>query len=104
MLVVIGRARASDGAHNDLVAAAARVATATRSDAGCEAYTFALDVTDPSCLVSIEVWSSQAALDAHLQHEHTRVFLDAVGGLVEGEPSMTFLTATPAAGSAGDVA
>lgn len=94
MLVVIGHARAREGKLDALVNAAADVASATRADRGCETYTFAVDVNDPAIVVSVEVWTDQPALDAHLTHDHTQAFLAAVGDLVEGEPSMSFYSAT----------
>ena len=93
MLIVIGRARARDGARDQLAAAAAGVATATREDEGCMTYTFAYDLTDPEVLVGVEVWRDQVALDAHMGHSHTKQFLAAVGDLVAGEPEMTFFAA-----------
>jgi len=90
VLIVIGIAQAALGRRADLIAAAQAVAAPTRSDAGCEAYGFYTNVLDDDAILSVEIWRDQAALDEHMTHEHTRVFIDAVGGLVAGEPVMTF--------------
>jgi quinol monooxygenase YgiN len=90
VLIVIGDATAAPGRRDDLVAAARAVASATRGDDGCLAYTFAADVEDPDRVLSVEVWRDRAALDAHLGHDHAQAFLQVAPGLVAGEPVMAF--------------
>ena len=92
MLIVLGSATAAPGHRRELVDAARAVTAATRADDGCLSYTFAADLGDPDVIVSVEVWRDQAALDAHMTHDHTRRFTSAVSGLVAGEPSMSFHT------------
>lgn len=94
MLMVIGQARAREGKIDALIKAAAEVAHATSADPGCERYTFAVDVTRADTMVSVEVWRDRAALDDHLEHDHTQAFMAAVGDLVDGEPTMQVFTAT----------
>lgn len=93
MLVIIGKAAAADGQLSRLVAAGARVADATRGDDGCLDYGFYVDVENPDVMVGVEIWRDQAALDAHMEHDHTVTFMGEVGDLVAGEPTMTFLAA-----------
>ncbi len=95
MLVIVGRASAAPGRMPELTAAARRVVAATRADEGCESYGFYADLDDPDVLVGVEMWRDQAALEAHLAHEHTTDFLDEVAGLTQGEPTMTFFSAQP---------
>ncbi len=92
MLIVLGSATAAPGHRRELVDAARAVTAASRGDDGCLSYTFAADLGDPVVFVSVEVWRDQAALDAHMTHDHTRRFVSAVGGLLAGEPSMSFHT------------
>ena len=92
MLIVLGSATAALGHRQELVDAARAVTAATRADDGCLSYTFAADLADPDVIVSVEVWRDQAALDAHMTHDHTQRFMSAVGGLLAGEPSMSFHT------------
>ncbi|SFU07626.1 Quinol monooxygenase YgiN [Geodermatophilus amargosae] len=92
MLIVLGSATAAPGRRHELVDAARAVTAATRSDDGCLSYVFAADLDDPDVVVSVEVWRDQAALDAHMTHDHTQRFIAAVGGLQAGEPSMSFHT------------
>ena len=93
MLIIIGEAKAAPGLGDQMLAAATSVATATKSDDGCESYGFYSDVTRPGVLVSVEVWRDQAALDAHMEHAHTLEFLTAVPALIEGTPTMRFFDA-----------
>ena len=90
MLIVIGNATAAPGRRDDLVAAARTVAAATRGDRGCLAYSFAADVENDNRILSIEVWADRAALDEHMQHDHTKEFMRVAPGLVAGEPVMSF--------------
>ncbi len=90
MLVVLSGATAAPGRRDELLAAAREMAAATRADAGCVSYSFAVDVEDPDRVLGVEVWADRAALDAHMDHEHTRGFLAAVPGLLAGEPQMAF--------------
>jgi quinol monooxygenase YgiN len=39
-------------------------------------------------ILGVEVWRDQAALDAHMDHPHTREFLAAAGPLIDGTPTM----------------
>ncbi|MGY1812365.1 putative quinol monooxygenase [Blastococcus sp. SYSU D00820] len=96
MLVVLSAASAAPGRREELLAAARAVAAATRGDAGCVAYSFAVDVEHPDRVLGVEVWADRAALDAHMEHDHTREFLARVPGLVAGEPEMAFHTTVDA--------
>jgi quinol monooxygenase YgiN len=97
VLVVLGSATAAPGRREELVDAARVVTAATRGDDGCVSYLFAAHLEDPDVVVGVEVWRDRAALDAHMAHDHTREFLARVGGLLAGEPSMSFHTVTDAA-------
>ncbi|MGY2002549.1 putative quinol monooxygenase [Blastococcus sp. SYSU DS1024] len=90
MLIVLSSAEAAPGRRDELVAAARAVAAATRADAGCVTYDFAVDLDDPDRVLGVEIWTDRAALDRHMAHEHTRDFLRRVPELVTGEPEMTF--------------
>ena len=90
MLIVIGSATAAPGRRDELVAAAQVIASATRADAGCLAYSFSADVEDPDRILGIEIWADRAALDEHMGHPHTEEFLRIAPALVVGEPVMSF--------------
>jgi quinol monooxygenase YgiN len=86
MLIIIGQATSRSGRRQDLRDAVAEMARVTRSDEGCELYGFYADVTDPDVILGVEVWHDEAALDAHMAHDHTRSFIETVPELVVGTP------------------
>jgi len=88
MLMIKGLGRARAGRRSELIAAAARVAQASREDDGCLSYGFYNDIEDPDTLLSLEVWRDEAALAAHMGHEHTTVFLSLAADLLDGTPVM----------------
>ena len=59
MLIVIGEAEAAPGNRDQMLKAAAAMATATKSDEGCQMYGFYADVTRPDVMLSVEVWRDQ---------------------------------------------
>jgi len=87
---VVGDAVVARGRRDELVAAARQIATATREDDGCMAYSFAADLEDPDRILSIEVWRDRSALEDHMAHDHTARFLEIAADLVDGEPTMAF--------------
>lgn len=93
MLIVIGEAEAAPGRREHMLEAANAMAAATRSDEGCESYGFYVDATRDDVVLSVEVWRDQAALDAHMDHDHTQRFIADVPDLVAGPPTMRFFTA-----------
>ena len=44
--------------------------TASRAEAGCHEYAYALDVSDPGLIRIFESWESRAHLDAHFKTPH----------------------------------
>ena len=95
MLIVIGEAEAASGRREEMMEAVTKMATATKSDDGCVSYGFYADVTRPDVVLGVEVWRDQAALDAHMGHDHTAEFIATVRSLVAGEPVMHFYDAAP---------
>lgn len=87
MLFITGSARPAPGARDALIAAIREVNAATQGDEGCLHYVFAASLDDDA-IISVELWRDQAALDAHMTHEHTRKFLASIDGLLAGEPVM----------------
>lgn len=87
MVIVIGKGRPLPGQRAEFLQAACAMAEATRADAGCLSYSF-LGSIDDDTVVSLEIWADQAALDAHLQHPHTRDFLARAAHLTDGAPDL----------------
>jgi quinol monooxygenase YgiN len=89
VLIILSSATAASGRRDDLVTAAQLVASATRADDGCLAYSFSADLEDADRILGLEVWADRSALDAHMAHDHTKAFLAAVPSLVAGPPEMS---------------
>ena len=50
----------------------AKVTAASLAEAGCRAYSYAEDVTEPGLFRVHEEWDSRAALDAHFATAHMK--------------------------------
>jgi len=62
-------------------AAAAEMALATRTEAGCIAYAFWQNVEDPARFRVYEEWEDLASLEAHFVTSHMAKFREALGKL-----------------------
>jgi quinol monooxygenase YgiN len=67
--------------HDECVAAMTKVVEATRGEAGCHAYGFYPDPTDPGTFRIFEHWGGQEPFDSHCQTAHYLAFMGAVGEL-----------------------
>jgi len=47
-----------------------RMLAASRAEASCRAYSYAIDVQDTTLVHVFEVWDSHAHLDAHFRSDH----------------------------------
>ena len=53
--------------------------TASREEAGCDDYTFSIELNDPNTLRIIEKWHSVEALKAHMETPHMAACQRAMG-------------------------
>lgn len=74
MIIVAGTVRLAPGAFDKARPHMDRMVAATRAEDGCRAYSYAIDVQDPTLVHVFEVWDSQAQLDAHFQTDHIRAW------------------------------
>jgi quinol monooxygenase YgiN len=96
VLVVIATLPGKPDKREELAAALAKAAAASRGDAGCLSYAFHVDLEDPDRYVSVEVWQDQASLDAHFQAPHLAELFAVAGDLLDGTPVIeTYETAGP---------
>jgi quinol monooxygenase YgiN len=56
------------------------VIESTRAEAGCLDYAYAEDVAEAGLIRVFELWTDQAALDAHFQSPHMRAWQEARAG------------------------
>lgn len=74
MVVVAGTVRLAPGALERARPHMERMIAASRAEAGCQVYSYATDVQDPTILRIFEVWDSQTHLDAHFQTDHIKAW------------------------------
>ena len=80
------RFRALPGRSEDLRAALAELASASRKDAGCQRYDLFRRGEDEVLL--LENWSTRDLLDAHLAQEHVLRFQAGSGELLAAAPEV----------------
>jgi quinol monooxygenase YgiN len=51
-----------------------RMLAASRAEDGCLTYSYGDDVADPGLVRVFEVWRDQAAIEAHFQADHMKVW------------------------------
>lgn len=87
MFLIHGSARPIPERREDLIRAAAEITAATQDDDGCLFYEFVRSL-DGEEVIGIEIWRDQSALDAHMTHEHTSVFMTQVKDALQEPPVM----------------
>lgn len=76
----------TDPAHCDAVRAGlTELVAATRTEEGCVSYEAFESSAAPGTFVTVEVWRSQADLDAHMSTPHLAQAFETLGGLLAGE-------------------
>ena len=65
MIIVTGAVRFGNGEIERLRQALTRNVETSLKEDGCEAYSYAVDLTDPNLLRITEMWRDEAAVDAH---------------------------------------
>ena len=65
MIIVTGAVRFGNGEIERLRSALVRNVEASRKEEGCDAYSYAVDLTDRDLLRITEMWRDEAAVDAH---------------------------------------
>lgn len=61
------------------------LAEATRQEPGCLAYDLYESAAAPGVFVTVERWSDQAALDAHMQAPHVAAAFASADGALSGD-------------------
>jgi quinol monooxygenase YgiN len=55
----------------------------TRKEDGCIAYNLHQDNEDPAVFIFYETWESPACLENHMNTDHFKSYVNAVGSLIE---------------------
>ena|SRR5688572_24356993 len=88
-LTVIATFQARPGKEAELRTALTGLLAPTRQEAGCINYDVHVSPVDPARFMFHENWTSQAALDAHLQSPHVKALLPRVDELCTAFPEIT---------------
>ena len=88
MIVIAGTVKVRPDRRDRAVAAALRVAEATRGEPGCVSYRFSSDLADPSLFLIFEEWESDEALARHFETPHLKAFRGEMPDLVAGAPAL----------------
>jgi len=80
MIIVTGEVRFADGEIARLTPALRMNIRATRAEAGCARYAYAVDLADPNLLHIVEQWSDEEAIDAHMNTPHMADLTRTLGG------------------------
>lgn len=79
---------ARPGSEDVIRAALTTLAEATRQEEGCLAYDLFESASTPGTFVTVERWTDQAALQAHLATPHVAAAFAAADGHLSGEVSV----------------
>jgi quinol monooxygenase YgiN len=88
VILVTATVRVNPERRAEAVRAAIAMAAATRAEAGCREYRFAIDVEDPDRVLLFEAWESEEALARHFQTPHMSAFQAALPGLLAAAPEV----------------
>lgn len=84
-LRVVATIPAAPGHEDEVRQALVTLVAATREEEGCVAYEVHESVAAPGTFVTIETWTGQDALDAHMGSDHIAAAFGAVEGKLGGE-------------------
>eukprot|EP00741_Cyanophora_paradoxa_P003106 tig00000670_g3015.t1 len=76
---VVAKFECKPGKEEEVISALRKCAVPTKQEAGAIQYQLTQSVSDPTVVVMVEEWESQAALDAHLKTAHLQALLAAMG-------------------------
>jgi quinol monooxygenase YgiN len=79
MIVVSGVFEVETADRDAAIAAAVRMATETRKEAGCQSYAFYSDFENANRIRVFEEWESGEALERHFRTPHMTEFRAALG-------------------------
>lgn len=91
-VAVIAKITAQDGKRADVVAGMGPMMEAVESEEGTLSYVLMEDSSDGNVIWVYELYSDQAAFDAHSGSETMAALIGAIGGLVGAAPELTFAT------------
>ena len=87
--MVAGYMMVKPEARAQAVQAAIDMVAETKKEQGCIAYDFYADLNDPNRFHVFEEWESDAALEAHFQTTHMKVFQGVLPAVLAGDGAVS---------------
>lgn len=81
MIKVVAKNIIKDGSADKAIDMLDEMVTKTRAEDGCIGYDLFQDVNDPNVITFIETWENNDKLSAHMESEHFKRIIPAVGEL-----------------------
>lgn len=91
-LNVVATIVAKPDSVDEVRAGLSTLAAASRDEAGCVSYELYESAAAPGTFVTVEAWTDQAALQAHMQTPHLQAALATFGTHLAGAPAIHPLT------------
>ncbi len=85
MIVIAGSIPIKPEHRDEARQLALDMAKATQAEAGCLAYQFYADLSDPNTFFIFEEWESEEALNRHFQTEHMKNFQQQAPKILAGK-------------------
>lgn len=98
-VAVIAKITAQDGKRADVVAGMGQMMEAVESEEGTLSYVLMQDASDANVIWVYELYTDQAAFDAHSGSDAMAALIGTIGGLLGAAPELTFATPVGSKGS-----
>ncbi|GAC1607701.1 MAG: hypothetical protein NVS3B26_01870 [Mycobacteriales bacterium] len=95
MILVTGSITSMPGAYDVVMRLSLEHVHRSRLEPGCLSHAVHIDAEEPLRLVFVERWANQDALHAHFGVPASREFVEAVGPLAAGPPTLEIYDVTP---------
>lgn len=82
IVTVVARITAKDDAVEAVRVELLKMITPTRLEEGCIEYRLHQDNDNPACFVFYENWRDRGCLERHMNSEHFKAYVTAVGELI----------------------
>jgi quinol monooxygenase YgiN len=94
MICVVATLKAQEGKQDELKAVLTEMIQSVKENEAGKALVYSLHVkdSDPTAFVFYEMYSDQAAFDAHGQTDHMKKMGGSLRGLLDGRPEIIKLT------------
>jgi quinol monooxygenase YgiN len=82
-LTIVAKVVAKKGAVEPVKAELLKLIAPTRNESGCIEYILHQDNENPAVFIFYENWESGASLEQHMNSDHFKAYIAAVGDMIE---------------------